>query len=84
MSEGSSVLRYGRREGPAQHAHPDFTPLFLDEVPAARRREAGEVCGGDGDRACLYDFLASGSATFALRTKGARETALKDNADVSE
>ena len=83
VTEENSVLRYGPREGPSDYAHPEFTPLFLDEMTAAQRQAGQNVCGA-GDKACIYDYVVSGSESFALRTKQARETALKDNADISE
>ena len=83
VTEENSVLRYGPREGPSDYAHPEFTPLFLDEMTAAQRQAGQNVCGAD-DKACIYDYVVSGSESFALRTKQARETALKDNADISE
>ena len=83
VTEESSVLRYGPREGLSDYAHPEFTPLFMDEMTAAQRQAGENVCGAS-DTACIYDYVVSGSETFALRTKQARETALRDNADISK
>ena len=83
VTEESSVLRYGPREGPSDYAHPEFTPFFMDEMTAAQRQAGENVCGAS-DTACIYDYVVSGSETFALRTKQARETALRDNADISK
>ena len=83
VTEESSVLRYGPREGPSDYAHPEFTPLFMDEMTAAQRQAGENVCGAS-DTACIYDYVVSGSETFAVRTKQARETALRDNADISD
>ena len=77
------MLRYGPREGPSNYAHPEFTPVFKDEMTAAQRQAGENVCGAS-DTACIYDYVVSGSDTFALRTKQARETALRDNADISD
>ena len=77
------MLRYGPREGPLDYAHPEFTPLFKDEMTAAQRQAGENVCGAS-DTACIYDYVVSGSETFAMRTKQARETALRDNVDISD
>ncbi|KAK7092486.1 hypothetical protein V1264_008224 [Littorina saxatilis] len=76
-----SVLRYGPREGPSDYTHSDFTTVFYDEISASDRQAAENLCGAS-DRACIYDFVASGSQDFALQTKKARQEALKDNADI--
>ena len=77
------MLHYGPREGPLDYAHPEFTPLFKDEMTAAQRQAGENVCGAS-DTACIYDYVVSGSDTFAMRTKQARETALRDNVDISD
>ena len=83
VTEESSVLRYGPREGPSDYAHPEFTPLFKDEMTAAQRQAGENLCGAS-DTACIYDYVVSNSETFAMRTKQTRETAMGDNADISK
>ena len=77
------MLRYGPREGPTDFAHPDFIPIFLDEI-STTDTQAGLALCGEGDGACLYDFQVTDSQTFALTSRQARQAALKDNVDVSE
>jgi hypothetical protein len=77
------VLRYRPRETAANYFHRDFVPVFLDEVSATQKAQAETVCQGS-DRACVYDYIVTRSATFALNTKKARQAALKTNVDVSE
>ncbi|KAK7481053.1 hypothetical protein BaRGS_00027689, partial [Batillaria attramentaria] len=79
--EDDTVFRYGPREGPADHAHPYFEPIFLDEVPAADRQTAESVCGAS-DLACIYDYIVTGSESFALATKELRDQALAENAQI--
>ena len=83
VTEESSVLRYGPREGPSDYAHPEFTPLFMDEMTAAQRQAGENVCGAS-DTACIYDYTMSGSQTFALRTEQSRDMTHKDNAKISD
>ena len=71
----NSVLRYGPREGPADYDHPQFTPIYLDEQPAATRQAAEEVCGGSTNLACIFDFIATGSAAFADASRQTKDTA---------
>ena len=73
MNASRSVMRYGDREGPANYSHPDFVPLFLDEQPEEVRQEAEELCG-DGDLACVFDFIATRSAAFANATRLTKDT----------
>ena len=83
VTKDNTVLRYGPREGPSDFAHPDFTPVFLDETPKELQSAGERMCGGN-DSACVYDYVVSGSRSFALMTKDTRQTALKDNADISK
>jgi hypothetical protein len=82
VNENNTVLRYGPRETAEDYFHPDFEPIFLDEMDTNEKRTKNSVCADD--RACQYDLFASGSVTFALGTRDARELALKDNSDVSK
>nr|KAG5698139.1 hypothetical protein BaRGS_001734 [Batillaria attramentaria] len=78
VTESNTVLRYPPREGPADYAHPEFTPIFLDEQPADVKQAAEDLCGAT-NLACVYDYVATGSAAIASSTK---DTA--DNADRRE
>ncbi|KAK7485812.1 hypothetical protein BaRGS_00022912 [Batillaria attramentaria] len=68
VTESNTVLRYPPREGPADYAHPEFTPIFLDEQPADVRQAAENLCGAT-NLACVYDYVATGSAAFATSTQ---------------
>ena len=74
MTASNTVLRYGPREGPADFAHPEFRPILLDEVPAATRQAAEELCGAT-NVACIYDYVATGSAAIANASKATADSA---------
>lgn len=79
VTEANSVLRYGPKEGYSDYAHSEFTPIFFEEISASDKQAAENVCGA-ADRACIYDFVVSGSEGFALKTKECRKEALEENA----
>jgi hypothetical protein len=83
VNVNNSILRYGPRETAANYSHHDFVPVFLDEVNATQKAQAESFCGVS-NRACMYDYIVSGSATFALGTKNTRQEALVENTVVSE
>ncbi|XP_076459739.1 uncharacterized protein LOC143292928 [Babylonia areolata] len=60
----NTVLHYRDREGPANFSHPDFVPIFLDEMPESSLQAAKDYCGA-GSKACIYDYFATGSAAIA-------------------
>ncbi|KAK7482987.1 hypothetical protein BaRGS_00025764, partial [Batillaria attramentaria] len=78
VSESDSVMRYGPREGPANYTHPDFYPIFLDEQPADVIQEAEAACVSS-NLACIYDYVATGSSTFALDSKQVKIEAEETN-----
>lgn len=63
----NTVMRYEARMGPKDYNHPEFQPVFLDELDALVRREAEGLCGAQ-NLPCIYDFLATGNKDFALST----------------
>ncbi|XP_025078476.1 mucin-like protein [Pomacea canaliculata] len=67
VDNSSTVMRYEARMGPKDYNHPEFQPVFLDELDALVRREAEGLCGTK-NLPCIYDFLATGNKDFALST----------------
>ncbi|XP_070174967.1 uncharacterized protein [Littorina saxatilis] len=74
VTADNSILRYGPREGPADFAHPEFIPIFLDEVAMDTRQAAEDLCG-QTNVACIYDYVATGSAAIANASKDTAEMA---------
>lgn len=67
-------MRYGLREEPRDYSHPEFLPIFLDEQSPADRQAAQNLCGAT-NLACIYDYIATGSAGIASATKSSASTA---------
>lgn len=66
-------MRYPPRRGPANYSHPDFVPIFLDEQPSDVLQAARATCGDAV--ACIYDYVATGSAAMASASKDTAEKA---------
>nr|KAG5701543.1 hypothetical protein BaRGS_024793 [Batillaria attramentaria] len=76
VTDSTTVMRYGPREGHSDYDHPEFTPIFLDEQPADVMQAAEDRCG-TANIACVFDFIATGSAEFADASRETLETAEK-------
>ncbi|XP_070174330.1 fibrillin-3-like [Littorina saxatilis] len=74
VTEKNTVMRYGPREGPADYAHPEFIPVFLDEQPADVIQAAEQQCGAN-NLACIYDYIATGNRDLALDSRTVKEEA---------
>ncbi|CAL1534458.1 unnamed protein product, partial [Lymnaea stagnalis] len=69
----NTIFSYREGEGAADYSHPEFIPLFKDEVDESDLSAAKEKCGEND--ACIFDFLATGDATFAENTRSTGEDA---------
>ncbi|KAK7092942.1 hypothetical protein V1264_008615 [Littorina saxatilis] len=74
VTVSDTVLRYEPREVPNDYAHPEFRPVFLDEVSTESREAAEDLCGAT-NVACIYDYVATGSTAIANATKATAKTA---------
>nr|KAG5691691.1 hypothetical protein BaRGS_029456 [Batillaria attramentaria] len=81
VKDDTTVLRYPPRMGPANYSHPDFVPVFLDEVPKEEKDAAEALCG-EGNSACIYDYFSTGSEDFASTTTRTGEQAVKENVQI--
>lgn len=52
----------------SRKCHPDFLPMFRDEIASDLLAKAKDLCGADND-ACLFDFAATNDKSFAQETK---------------
>lgn len=46
-------------------SHPEFQPIFLDEVDKDKLDIAKERCGSNPSQACIFDYLATGDIALA-------------------
>ncbi|XP_062601606.1 uncharacterized protein LOC134263292 [Saccostrea cucullata] len=63
--------------------HPEFVPLFTDEVDENRLKEAKQKCGSDPSQACISDYLATGDIGLA-ETSGKKDKNSKSDVEVIE
>ncbi|CAG5122173.1 unnamed protein product, partial [Candidula unifasciata] len=72
VTEATSVFIYNKRESTKNYQHPEFLPQFVDETNPSLLADAKKLCG-DNNRACIYDYIATGSTNFAQNTKDGKE-----------
>ncbi|KAK7446068.1 hypothetical protein BaRGS_00040292, partial [Batillaria attramentaria] len=77
VTRSNSVMIYKEQE-PAYYARLDFTPKFLSEQPTRDRQNAENLCG-QANIACIYDYLATSSETFAMNSKLVQQEAEEAN-----
>ncbi|XP_059150257.1 fibrillin-1-like isoform X2 [Physella acuta] len=63
----NSIFTYKNYESAVDYQHPEFVPLFLDDVDTVVKINASRICGDN--TFCSYDFIALQDPTFALNTK---------------
>ncbi|XP_059150286.1 uncharacterized protein LOC131937109 [Physella acuta] len=68
----TSIFTYGKHESFSDYQHPEFVPLFQDQTDPLLRGAGAKLCG-EGNTACVYDFVATKDASFARQTKASRE-----------
>ncbi|XP_061188876.1 mucin-like protein [Saccostrea echinata] len=61
-----SIFNYNEGLGHENFSHPEFEPLFMDEVDEEQIDSAKEICGPNPSQACIFDFLATGDISIAM------------------
>lgn len=64
MSE-ESLFYYEKGLSYQNFSHPEFQPIFLDEVDKDKLDIAKEQCGSNPSQACIFDYLATGDIALA-------------------
>jgi len=65
----ASLFQYRAGRSYKDFQHPDFLPIFLDEVPPEDLASAERLCGtGPSNVACVFDFLATLDEAIATNT----------------
>lgn len=60
-----SLFYYEKGLSYQNFSHPEFQPIFLDEVDNDKLDIAKEQCGSNPSQACIFDFLATGDIALA-------------------
>ncbi|KAH9509835.1 hypothetical protein Btru_045371 [Bulinus truncatus] len=72
VSSSSTIFTYEAGESHKDYHHPEFVPLFLDEVDKNILNAAIEFCGAE-NLPCVYDLAATGDLNFARHTKDTKK-----------
>ncbi|KAK3100523.1 hypothetical protein FSP39_021282 [Pinctada imbricata] len=66
ITEQESLFNYTPGMSAADFQHPNFEPLFVDEVDPEKVANATTQCGGaSASQACIFDLLATGDQALA-------------------
>ncbi|XP_061188887.1 uncharacterized protein LOC133197060 [Saccostrea echinata] len=79
----SSLFQYDESMTYRNFSHPDFVPIFTDEMDADRLDDAKTKCGPRPSSACISDYLATGDLNLAL-SSGKKEKSSKADIAVIE
>lgn len=60
-----SLFQYDDELSYLNYSHPEFVPMFTDEVDKGRLNEAVQKCGSNASKACIADYLATGDISLA-------------------
>lgn len=60
-----SLFQYGDELSYLNYSHPEFVPMFTDEVDTGRLEEAKMKCESNASKACIADYLATGDIALA-------------------
>ncbi|KAL8615010.1 hypothetical protein ACOMHN_051871 [Nucella lapillus] len=73
ITDASSNFIYAEGLNTASYTNESFVPIFLSEVNRTVKTHAEQVCGGDSDVGCIFDFIATGDESLAVGTKAVKE-----------
>lgn len=61
----NSLFYYEKGLSYQNFTHPEFQPIFLDEVDENKSENATKICGSNPSKACIFDYLATGDIALA-------------------
>ena len=61
----ASLFQYDDELTFKNFSHPEFVPMFTDEVDTGKLNEAKHKCGSNSSKACISDYLATGDIALA-------------------
>ncbi|KAI8737293.1 mucin-4 [Biomphalaria glabrata] len=71
VSDNDTVFDYNFGDTAATYRHPDFVPMFIEEVDQVKLAAAQAKCGFS-NVACIFDYIATGNDEFAKNTKNTK------------
>jgi hypothetical protein len=74
----SSLFHYKTGLTYQNFSHPEFIPVFLDEVEDEALNSAKAKCGTNPSQSCIFDFLATGDITLASSSAQEEINSIKD------
>uniref|UniRef100_A0A8W8MTE0 Uncharacterized protein n=2 Tax=Magallana gigas TaxID=29159 RepID=A0A8W8MTE0_MAGGI len=80
--KGKSLFQYDDGLTFRDFYHPEFVPMFLDEVDESRLNDAKAKCGLNPSASCISDYLATGDIEVALSSGKSEETSNKNIAEL--
>ncbi|XP_062609553.1 uncharacterized protein LOC134271352 [Saccostrea cucullata] len=73
LVDEESIFHYDKGLTNKNFSHPEFEPLFLDEISEEALENAKKKCGVNPSQACIFDYLATGDIALA-ESSGTEET----------
>ena len=68
ITQDESLFYYEQGENVSTLSNPNHIPVFLDEIDNETLSEAIEICGGDENIECLFDFSQTRNEALAQST----------------
>ena len=68
VTQEESLFYYNEGVNVSTFSDPNHIPVFLDEIDNDTLSEAIDVCGGDENIECLFDFSQTGNEALAQST----------------
>ncbi|XP_059150387.1 mucin-like protein [Physella acuta] len=75
VTDATSVFILPPGKNISSYQHPEFTPFYSESASLSSKMAAASLCGAT-NKACIYDYLATGDKVFASRTKALVEQAV--------
>ena len=68
ITQDQSLFYYEDGQDVSTFSDPNHIPVFLDEIDNDTLSEAIDICGGDENIECLFDFSQTGNEALAQST----------------
>ncbi|XP_065942276.1 uncharacterized protein [Magallana gigas] len=79
----NSLFYYEKGLSYQNFTHPEFQPIFLDEVDKNKSENAKKICGSNPSKACIFDYLATGDIALA-ESSGIEEASAQSDITIIE